>query len=54
LNIVNVVTKLAPIALAFQRAPDEPTNEEWLAALQAGALLLSSFSNTNPNPSEGN
>ena len=32
----------------------EPTNEEWIAALQAGALLLNSFSNTNTNPSKGN
>ena len=27
----------------------EPTNEEWIAALEAGALLLSSSNNTNPS-----
>lgn len=31
----------------------EPTNEEWMAALQAGELL-NSFSDTNTNPSKGN
>jgi acetate kinase len=34
----------SPVAVAV-----EPTNEEWIAALHAGALLLNSFGNTNPS-----